>query len=81
MPEAETRSLVLTGVIQSDVNDVAGLRYQNPDGTLLHCLNSKLAQARLVFERPGHPPLELRTQRMALESVTDQMQHGIRILT
>jgi hypothetical protein len=70
----------LTGVIRAQRSDMAGLRYENPDGTAVTCLNSKLADVRLLLRRPAHPDLELRSRRGALEIGTTALDHGVRIL-
>lgn len=70
----------LSGVIRAQRSDMAGLRYENPDGSDVTCLNSKLADVRLLLRRGGRPDLELRSRRGALEIGTTDPSHGVRIL-
>ncbi len=70
----------LTGVVRAHDADIAGLRYDNPDGSSVTCLNSKLADVRVLLRRSSRPDLELRSRRGALEIGTSNPAHGIRIL-
>jgi hypothetical protein len=70
----------LEGEISADRVDLAGLRYENPDGSMSYCLNSKLARGQLRLERKGHVPLELRSRAFALELGTRDPDHGIEML-
>lgn len=70
----------LTGVVRAQRSDMAGLRYENPDGSDVTCLNSKLADVRLLLRRPARPDLELRSRHGALEVGTQDVAHGVRIL-
>ncbi len=65
---------------RAETNALAGLHYESPDGTMTHCLNSKLAHATVRLERAGHPPLELVTHALALEIGTPDPRHGVEML-
>lgn len=66
--------------IEADRDDIAGLRYENPDGSTTHCLNSKLARGTLVLTLPGEPARVLRSDKLALELGTKDPEHGVPML-
>ena len=71
----------ISGKIEADINQFAGLVYDNPPGGTKHCLNTKIARCRIKVERPDQKPLELYTRsRAAFEIVTDDRDHGVPIL-
>ncbi|MFW6066710.1 MAG: hypothetical protein ACOC97_00110 [Myxococcota bacterium] len=76
----EREDRVLTGEIEADKALMAGLYYHNPAGPLTYCLNSKLARARLRLERAGRAPVNLQTDRIALEIGTHDRNHGVRMV-
>jgi hypothetical protein len=57
----------------------AGLRYQDPDGSELACLNSKLAEGRIRFTHRGRERV-FYTQQAALEIGTREPGHGVELL-
>jgi hypothetical protein len=67
------------GEMWADTDDLVGLFYTNPDGTILHCLNTKLAQAEVVLRIDGQPARTLRSQRASLEIATMDSHHGVRM--
>jgi hypothetical protein len=69
----------LDAELSAEPEQLAGLRYEDPDGRALACLNSKLARGvfRLTFEGETHV---LRTDQAALELGTRSPHHGIRLL-
>jgi hypothetical protein len=69
----------LTGRIWADASLLAGLRYQDPDGQILACLNSKLAHAEVTL-CAGDRRWSLRTDQAALELGTRRTDHGIALL-
>jgi hypothetical protein len=77
---AKSRDAELTGVVLARREEMAGLVYDNPDGSRVYCLNSKIASARFVLERKGAPPVELRSRQCALEVGTARVDHGVKIL-
>jgi hypothetical protein len=73
------RGAELTGEIMADARLTAGLRYEDPDGQALSCLNSKLASGTFCLRVDGKV-YRLRSERVALEIGTREMGHGIPIL-
>ncbi|HEX5661790.1 MAG TPA: hypothetical protein VFX59_31580, partial [Polyangiales bacterium] len=57
----------------------AGLRYQDPDGQDLACLNSKLAEGRITLQQGGRERV-LYTRQAALEIGTREPGHGVALL-
>jgi hypothetical protein len=69
----------LSGEMWADTEDFVGLFYGNPDGSTVHCLNSKIARAELTLTLGGRPPRTLRSQRAALELTLRDPHHGVRM--
>jgi hypothetical protein len=69
----------IAGEMWADTQDFVGLFYPNPDGTMCHCLNSKLAHAELTLRIAGRAPRTLRSERAALEIATRDPDHGVRM--
>jgi hypothetical protein len=69
----------LTGVVVARKEETAGLVYENPDGSRVYCLNSKIASGRFALRREGRAPLELRSRQVALEVGTQRVDHGVKI--
>ena len=60
-------------------DDFVGLFYPNPDGTICHCLNSKLARAEIRWRFPtAHRTLRV-FARAALEIGTRDPRHGVKM--
>lgn len=76
----ERRDASLTGEIVANARQMAGLRYENPDGSVVSCLNSKLAVGRLVLQREGRGTAELMSDKIALEIGTRASDHGVRMI-
>ncbi|HMB43860.1 MAG TPA: hypothetical protein VKM00_08305, partial [Luteimonas sp.] len=69
------------GRIHAPASAFVGLTYDNPPGGSKTCLNSKLASAEIIIERPGQPTRSLLTQhRAAFEILTDRSDHGVPIV-
>ena len=69
------------GRIHAPAGAFVGLTYDNPPGGSKTCLNSKLASAEIVVERPGKPTRTLLTRhRAAFEILTDRTDHGVPIV-
>ena len=66
--------------VVADPADVAGLYYANPTGPLTHCLNSKLATARLTFELAGRARVTRTSRIAALEIGTHEADPAVRML-
>jgi hypothetical protein len=75
-----TKAGRVVGEFTADPSDFAGLRYENPGGSITYCLNSKLAAARLRVERPGLATIEATTKRAAFEIGTKDSRHGVEVL-
>ncbi|MCA9627901.1 MAG: hypothetical protein KC766_09550 [Myxococcales bacterium] len=60
-------SAALRVVTHAEQRETAGLRYANPAGGGVDCLNSKLARLSVVLERPGQRSLRLLSDSAALE--------------
>lgn len=67
----------IEGTVEAETEDMVGLNYQNPNGSMLYCLNSKLSRARVRFEAIGRPPLVLTSRAAALEIGTRDAGHGV----
>ncbi len=77
---AESRQARVEGELSAATKDFAGLYYENPDGAMTHCLNSKIASGRLRLEVKGRPSLEATTNSAALEIGTKDASHGVTML-
>lgn len=69
-----------TGELWADTRDFVGLSYENPDGAITYCLNSKIARGRIRLSVRGRPDVEAMTQAAALEIGTKDSDHGIAML-
>jgi len=67
----------LRGELSSTPEDMVGLHYANPDGSMNYCLNSKLASARLEVAVRGRAPVVLTSRAAALEIGTRDPNHGV----
>lgn len=65
--------------IEAEAGQIAGLRYEDPDGRQLACLNSKLAVAEVTLTAGGQT-WALQSDRAALEIGTRNGDHGVAIL-
>jgi len=68
------------GEVYANPRETAGLYYRNPNGTVTHCLNSKLATARLVLKRRGCRDVLLETRQAALELGCPDRCFGVEML-
>lgn len=73
-------TLSLRGELFAETEDMAGLHYENPDGAMTYCLNSKLASARLSLAPRGGLPFTVSSRAAALEIGTRDMHHGVRMI-
>jgi hypothetical protein len=69
----------IEGEMWADTEDFVGLFYPNPNGQMTHCLNSKLARARIEVTLRGRAPIVLASDRAALEIGTHDAAHGVRM--
>ena len=70
----------IEGTFSANTDDFVGLHYENPDGAMTYCLNSKIARGDVRLEVAGRPPIEAHTQAAALEIGTRDPDHGVRML-
>ncbi len=77
---AESKLARVQGELEAATAEFAGLYYESPDGSMTHCLNSKIANGRIRLEVKGRPPLDATTTSAALEIGTKDTSHGIRML-
>jgi hypothetical protein len=66
--------------VAAETDDLVGLHYPNPRGPDTHCLNTKLARARLELQLPGRAPFVASSRAAALEIGTLRRDHGIRMV-
>jgi hypothetical protein len=71
--------VAIDGEMWADTDDLVGLFYPNPDGSICHCLNSKIARAEVTLTLAGRPPRTYRSSRAALEIGTMDPRHGVRM--
>jgi hypothetical protein len=65
--------------VAAETDDIVGLHYPNPSGTITHCLNTKIARARLELRLPDGQVVTATSRAAALEIGTIQPDHGIRM--
>lgn len=77
---AKTSLATVSGELWADTEDFVGLSYENPDGAITHCLNSKIARGRIRLSVRGRPDIEALTRAAALEIGTKDPAHGVTML-
>jgi hypothetical protein len=75
----EDRFVRISGELWASTDDFVGLFYENPSGPTTHCLNSKLAHAKLEVEVRGRAPFTAHSRAAALEIGTTDPTHGVRM--
>jgi hypothetical protein len=73
------KGVSIAGEMWAETDDLVGLFYPNPDGTMCHCLGSMLARAEVTLELPRQPRRTIRSSRAALEIGTQDTRHGVRM--
>lgn len=73
------RGLHVTCDVAAETDDIVGLHYPNPAGPMTHCLNTKLARARLEVRLPDGESFTATSRAAALEIGTTDPDHGIRM--
>jgi hypothetical protein len=73
-------TIKLQGEMWADTDDMVGLRYENPDGAMTYCLNSKLASARLEVELERGRSFVATSRAAALEIGTRDPDHGVEMV-
>jgi hypothetical protein len=69
----------LEGELWGETDDFVGLYYPNPDGSMCHCLNTKIAHAKVKLTVRGRAPLVVTSRAAALEIGTRDPHHGVRM--
>ena len=77
---AESKLASVEGELAAETRDFVGLHYENPDGAMTYCLNSKIAAGTLRLAVKGRPPFTANTRAAALEIGTKDPAHGISML-
>lgn len=75
--EARSARAQVRGELSATTEDMVGLYYENPNGDMTYCLNSKIARAWLRLDTDSGPPLELTSRAAALEIGTKNPKHGV----
>jgi hypothetical protein len=70
----------ISGTFGAETPDFVGLHYENPDGAMTYCLNSKIAHGSVRLESTGRAPLVAHTRAAALEIGTRDPSHGVAML-
>jgi hypothetical protein len=78
---AKSALATVSGELWASADDFVGLSYENPDGAITYCLNSKIARGRIRLSVRGKPDVEALTRAAALEIGTKDPAHGIAMLT
>jgi hypothetical protein len=74
-----TRSAMLDAKFMAEPHMIAALRYQDPDGSSLFCLNSKLAYGEVRLTAQGRT-WSFKSDQVALEVGTRRGDHGFTIM-
>jgi len=69
----------ITGELWAETDDFVGLYYPNPDGTMVYCLNTKLARAEVMVKVAGRDERLYRSSCAALEIATNDPNHGVKM--
>jgi hypothetical protein len=69
----------ITGALESPPTDFVGLYYRNPDGSVIHCLNSKIARAEVELKLRGLSPVRATSNTAALEIGTRNTCHAVKM--
>lgn len=67
------------GVVQCARDEMVGLYYDNPDGSMTYCLNTKIAHLRLFLYEEGCDDVVLSSRSAAFEIGTADPHHGVRM--
>jgi hypothetical protein len=76
---AKSALATVTGELWADTLSFVGLTYENPDGAITHCLNSKIARGRIRLSIKGRRDVEAMTRAAALEIGTKDPNHGVKM--
>jgi hypothetical protein len=75
----QDRGLHVVADVAAETDDIVGLHYPNPNGPMTHCLNTKIARARLELRLPDGETVTATSRAAALEIGTLRTDHGIRM--
>lgn len=78
--EAESPQARVRGELAADTDEMVGLHYENPNGEMTYCLNSKIAWALLELESKDGPRVHASSNAAALEIGTKDPKHGVRMM-
>jgi len=78
--EAKNAEARLHGELAADTDEMVGLHYENPNGEMTYCLNSKIAWGLLVLTPNDGARVHARTSSAALEIGTKDPKHGVRMV-
>lgn len=78
--EARSAEAHVHGELAADTDEMVGLHYENPNGEMTHCLNSKIAWGLLVLEPKDGPRVQARSSSAALEIGTKDARHGVKMM-
>ena len=80
MPQLPAKGATARVAVHADASDFVGWVYADPDGPDHNTANCSIAAMELTVERPGRPPLELRTGHGATyELGMREHDHGVQI--
>jgi hypothetical protein len=76
---SKTKDIEINGHISAPIQAFAGLNYYNPPGGNKNCLNTKIAECRVIFKnrKTGKTEILETKHRAAFEILTDDTDHGI----
>ena len=77
---AKSALATVSGELWAETQDFVGLAYENPDGVITYCLNSKIARGIVRLSVRGRPDIEAVTRAAALEIGTKDPAHGVTML-
>lgn len=77
---SESKLAKVEGELRAETDDMAGLYYENPNGQMTYCLNSKIAVAELTLSPKDGPVVRARSRAAALEIGTKDGGHGVKML-
>jgi hypothetical protein len=78
--EAENADARVHGELAADGDEMVGLHYENPNGEMTYCLNSKIGWALVTLQPKHGEKVQARSSCAALEIGTKDPKHGIRML-
>jgi hypothetical protein len=78
--EAENAEARVHGELAADTDEMVGLHYENPNGEMTYCLNSKISWGLLVLEPRDGARVHATTRSAALEIGTKDPKHGVRMV-